>query len=74
MRCGVLNDGACDCKLVQRSLARVRRFGDEILENCVYDCSIPGRGTSMFIAGYGLERGIAGLEVQILLNTQIDVL
>ena len=66
MWCGVLNDGACDCKLVERLLARGRGLGDELLEDCVYDGSIPRRGTGMFIASDRLECGIAGLEIDML--------
>ena len=37
----MLDDGACDCKLVEGLLARMWGLGDEVLEDCIYDGSIP---------------------------------
>ena len=63
MWCSVLNDSACDRELVKRLLTGVRGLRDEVLEDCVYDGCIPRRGSGMFVAGDGLECGIASLEV-----------
>ncbi len=46
----MLDDGTRDCKLIKRLLARVGGLGDEILENGIYNGSIPRRGIGMLIA------------------------
>lgn len=51
----MLDNGAGDCKLVKRLLARMRGLRDEVLKDCVYDGSIPRRGTAVFIGSGGLE-------------------
>ena len=70
----MLDDGACDCKLVKRLLARLGGLRDESLEDCIYNGSIPRRGTGMFIASDGLECRVARLEVHILATTQMRLL
>lgn len=59
----VLQDSACDGEFVAWLLANWRTLRDQALEDRIDDISVPSRGTGMVIAGNGLERRIAGLEV-----------